>query len=103
MSLEYQATYHREWYKTHKQSEIDRVKEYYQANKESIKQKNIEREIRRKENPLLVIQPYIKDRVEEEKPSSITKKQQENVEKDRLKNMSRCIRISHNKIISFGF
>ena len=103
MSLEYQATYHREWYKTHKQSEIDRVKEYYQANKQRIKQKNIEREIRRKENPLLVIQPYIKDRVEEEKPSSITKKQEENIEKDRLKNEQRVIRITHNKIIRFGF
>ena len=103
MSLKYQATYHREWYKTHKQSEIDRVKEYYQANKQRIKQKNIEREIRRKENPLLVIQPYIKDRVEEEKPSSITKKQEENIEKDRLKNEQRVIRITHNKIIRFGF
>jgi len=103
MTLEYQATYHREWYKTHKQSEIDRVKEYYQANKESIKQKNIEREIRRKENPLLVIQPDIKDRVEEEKPSTITKKQQENIENDRLKNEQRVIRITHNKIIRFGF
>jgi len=103
MSLEYQSKYHREWYKTHRQSEIDRVKEYYQANKQRIKNKNIEREQRRKENPLLVIQPDIKDRVKEEKPSTITKKQEENIENERLKNRSRCIRITHNKIIRFGF